>query len=507
MRKTTVRIILSAISILYTEGYAREKYEGFPAVINPINLNGQNGFAINGSYQSFSPFDLGASVSWAGDINGDGIKDILIGDEVINSFAGQTYVVFGSKRLWPNSTSVLNLNGANGFTINGINANDNSGTVSGAGDVNNDGIDDILIGAPYASNKAGQCYIVFGSKSPWSATINLADLNGGNGFVINGINANDNSGYAVSGISDVNADGIDDILIGAWGVNNSTGQSYVLFGSKNPWPQTINLSDLDGTNGVTINGINGNDYSGWSVSGAGDVNADGIADFLIGAFAANAAAGQSYLIFGSKNAWPATINLSDLDGNIGFVINGINEHDGSGSSVSRAGDVNADGVDDILIGAPGANNQAGQSYILFGSRNSWPSAINLSSLNGNNGFIINGVNANDSSGSAVSEAGDVNADGIADFLIGAPGQTFPNQAQGNSYVIFGSNASWAANFYLYTLNGNNGFAINGINSIDNCGFSVSGLEDVNGDGIDDVIIGSPNAINYIGQGYVIFGQR
>ena len=137
--------------------------------------------------------------------------------------------------------------------------------------------------------------------------------------------------------------------------------------------------------------------------------------------------------------------------------------------------------------------------------------FNLSTLNGSNGFAINGIAAYDQSGESVSSAGDVNGDGFDDLIIGANGaDPYGITWTGQSYVVFGSNSGFGASFNLSTLNGSNGFAINGIASYDFSGFSVSSAGDVNGDGFDDLIIGAPNTdpngINGAGQSYVVFGQ-
>ena len=206
---------------------------------------------------------------------------------------------------------------------------------------------------------------------------------------------------------------------------------------------SLNLSDLNGANGFAINGIKSGDNSGVSVSSAGDVNSDGIADLIIGAFFASpngTSSGQSYVVFGKSTGWSATLNLSDLNGANGFAINGIKSGDNSGSSVSSAGDVNSDGIADLIIGAFFASpngTSSGQSYVVFGKSTGWSATLNLSDLNGANGFAINGIKSGDNSGSSVSSAGDVNSDGIADLIIGAPSADPNGIPSGQSYVVFG----------------------------------------------------------------------
>lgn len=154
------------------------------------------------------------------------------------------------------------LNGRNGFALNGIHPGDWSGySVSEAGDINGDGIDDIIIGASRVNNNAGQSYVVYGRKEqPWDAEIDLFTLNGTNGFILNGISGRSNGDISVSAAGDVNRDGIDDILIGACLGNDDAGQSYVVFGNKEPRPAVINLVDLTGAYGANANDFVGQSY-------------------------------------------------------------------------------------------------------------------------------------------------------------------------------------------------------------------------------------------------------
>ena len=355
----------------------------------------------------------------------------------------------------------------------------------------------------------------------------LSDLDGTNGFQINGVNSYDYSGFSVSSAGDMNGDGIDDIIIAAsngydyeGSAKARTGESYVVFGSENWSTQILELSDLDGTNGFQINGINGGgggaDKGGTYVSSAGDVNGDGVDDIIIGASLADpnskADAGESYVVFGSENWSTQTLELSDLDGTNGFKINGISSGDRSGRSVSSAGDVNGDGLNDIIVGALN-----GSDYVVFGSENWSSQTLELSDLNGTNGFRIDGINRNDNSrtGTFVSSAGDVNGDGIDDFVLGASSargswdKTY-GFGSGESYVVFGSENWSSRTLDLSELDGTNGFQINGVNSYDYSGSSVSS-GDVNGDGINDIIIGAPgadpSAFANSGEVYVVFGSE
>ncbi|MBN3895044.1 MAG: FG-GAP repeat protein [Nostoc sp. NOS(2021)] len=165
---------------------------------------------------------------------------------------------------------------------------------------------------------------------------------------------------------------------------------------------------------------------------------------------------------------------------------------------------------DLIIGAPNASPNvpySGQSYVVFGSKGAFDASINVSTLNGTNGFAINGINPGDDSGISVSSAGDINGDGIADLIIGAPNASPNGDDSGQSYVVFGSKSGFGAQLNLSTLNGTNGFAINGINPGDYSGSSVSSAGDINGDGFDDLIIGAQDAGTFSGQSYVLFGGK
>ena len=406
------------------------KANGFNAVINLRSLNAGDGFRIddenNGGHWS------GESIS-AGDVNGDGYDDIIIGShraDYNGGDSGSTYVVFGKESGF-RTTDLSELDGSDGFRIDGASAGDLSGYSVATGDVNGDGYDDVIIGAQYADYNgihSGSTYVVFGKESGFSRTTALSELDGSDGFRIDGDSANDSSGYSVSLAGDINGDGYDDIIVSARQTDSNehraNGSSYVIFGKESGFSRTMNLSELDGSNGFRM------DLSGRSVSSAGDVNGDGYDDIIIEASRAGVASSLgplTYVVFGKESGFSRTVNLSELDGSDGFGINR------SGGSVSSAGDFNGDGYDDIIIGAKEADSNGGQnsesSYVVFGKESGFSRRMDLSELDGSDGFRIDGGSAI-IDGLSVSSAGDVNDDGYDDIMIG-------KSVYGTSYIIYG----------------------------------------------------------------------
>ena len=335
-----------------------------------------------------------------------------------------------------------------------------------------------------------------------SGNILLSSLNGTNGFKLYGENNNDNSGNSLRVVGDINGDGKNDLLIGADGypAGSCIGRSYVMFGGAGVGSGGhILLGSLTGANGFKLDGENNNDQSGYSVSAAGDINGDGDADLLIGALVLSRGCnkGRSYVVFGGPGVGSSgDILLSSLNGTNGFKLDGENNNDISGYSVSTADDINGDGYADLLIDAYGYPNGTakGRSYVVFGGPGVGSSGdILLGSLTGANGFYLDGENDNDNnfnSGLTVSAAGDINGDGYVDLLIGADGYPAGSN-KGRSYVVFGGpGVGSSGDILLSSLNGTNGFKLDGENNGDASGVSVSAAGDINGDGIADLLIGA-----------------
>ncbi len=322
----------------------------------------------------------GFSVASAGDVNGDGFDDVIVGAYYGaggDPYAGESYVVFGHGGPFDPSLDFADLDGSNGFRLGGVANGDNAGfSVASAGDVNGDGFADLVVGAPHAEGggygyAAGESYIVFGTDEGFDAVVDLADLNGRNGFRADGFTGGDYSGISVASAGDVNGDGYDDLIIGAYlaGGDAFSGVSYVVFGDRGRFAD-VDLGALDGTDGFRIDG-DMSDYSGRSVASAGDVNGDGFDDIIIGAPGCGCYAGSAYVVFGHAGSFAPSIAVTALDGDNGFILEGIEDYDRTANSVASAGDVNGDGFADVIVGAPAADagggaDGGGESYVVFG---------------------------------------------------------------------------------------------------------------------------------------------
>ncbi len=310
------------------------------------------------------------------------------------------------------------------------------------------------------------------AKNP--SGVNVAELSLSHGFP-----------PSVSGLGDFNGDGIADLAVGDpfldTGMFNGGG-AYVVYGHTSALNQ-LPLTNLDPGHGAVISGSAFGDFVGGfqGLKNAGDMNGDGFDDLLLGSSSAKA----GYVVFGRPDQ-PSSI--SALDGNNGFTI---------GNSYSRAlvggSDFNGDGYGDILIGS---ENKAS---VIFGHQGNFTPQIQVSTLDGTNGFTISGAIT------VLAGGGDFNGDGYDDFVLSSPQDPLGwITGAGSAYVVFGKGSGFAPNFDVSQLTGFNGFRIRGFELQQFVGDTASISADYNGDGFDDLLIGAPGT--GAGSAYVIYGH-
>jgi VCBS repeat-containing protein len=457
--------------------------------------------------------NAGTSLAGGLDVNGDGRADIAIGsvglDPTGRANAGGVHVVFGDSDLPGNIT--LGGTEAAGFRIIGARSTDQAGiSVALIDDMNGDGLAEIAVGAPgydiSGVTNAGGVFVVFGKAN--STEVDLAQVaNGNGGFLIRGANLSDGMGSSIANVGDMNGDGRGDLVVGAHLANApgfDTGAAYVVFGKATGG--AVNVGAM-GAQGFAITGGSANDHVGFSVAGVGDVNGDGRADVAIGARFSDlngTDSGSAFVVFGKTSA--AAVNLSSLGAN-GFRIGGADAGDLASAALSAAGDVNGDGLADILVGASAADPSGaatGAAYVVYGKAGT--AAVNLGTL-GTGGFRIGGEADADLFGGSVAAVGDVNGDGLGDFIFGAPGNDETGQDAGAVYLLFGR-AGGFESFAMAELT-EGALRLTGTSVGDTLGTAVSRAGDVDGDGLMDFLVSAPLAdapANASGAAWLVFGQ-
>jgi hypothetical protein len=415
---------------------------------------------------------VGYAVSAAGDVNGDGYGDVIIGADkymVTVDAEGAAFGFYGSARGLAEDPDWLVGGGIKGHAF--------GNAVSSAGDVNGDGYDDILVGAYLYKEQdlklpdEGAAFLYYGSEDGLSLMPGWKKLSG---------QREAQFGYAVNSAGDVNADGYNDVIIGARyfeGPENviNEGAAFVYYGSGE------GLSD--NADWVAFGGLPSAGF-GSAVASAGDINQDGYDDVIIGAPGAFNGWGMVSLYLGSETG---------LQDEVEWTVVG-SSNASFGRSVALAGDVNADGCDDVIIGAPYADSGIAQDvggvFLYLGSPEG---------LGGQPTWQTFGTQFNERFGFIVSSAGDINLDGFADVLVSAPAYTDGQQYEGAVYVYSGSSSGLNTfpNWWAY---GNKAEAY--------FGYALSSAGDVNRDGLVDLIVGTPEyklETNIVGRAFVYLG--
>ncbi len=451
---------------------------------------------------------LGSAACAFGDLNGDGYKDLVTSAPrahgPVGTGAGQTYIFFGT----PTFPDTIDLTQTDAdVTIYGMVVNEWSGSALASGDLNGDGFDDLVIGALYSysgsGSHAGRVYVLFGGEvfpPQWDLSTDSADViiaGGGSGYRL---------GEAVA-CGEINGDGIADLVVSAPYADtpNATdgGEVYVFWGNDN-WDTEIELQSQPAD--LTVQAEATSNHLGVAIA-TGDVNGDANDDLLIGTPQANPAgrllAGIVYLVYG-ESSMPDTINLSNVSADVQIL--GAESGDRLGTGVA-IGDMNIDGHQDIIVGAPYAasvnGGDAGEIYVIAGASYLDPT-FDLNSRPPE--MLVSGAALNDYTGSALA-VGDVNADGHGDLLIGVPNADVGGGIEaGISYVIYGRSPlpPW-----MDLGVGHADITIYGVLDNDLVGQAMA-VGDINSDGFGEIIIGATGVDtpggNSAGETYVIFGD-
>ncbi|MDW8328155.1 MAG: integrin alpha, partial [Anaerolineales bacterium] len=419
--------------------------------------------------------EFGASVASAGDVNGDGYSDVIVGARYFDNGEtneGRAFVYHGS---------ASGLSATANWTAESNQASAEFGaSVGSAGDVNGDGFSDVIVGAPFFDNDEtdeGRAFVYHGSASGLSATANwTAESN----------QAGAEFGYSVASAGDVNGDGYSDVIVGARYFDNGQtdeGRAFVYHGSASGLSATPNWTAESNQAGAGF---------GWSVGSAGDVNGDGYSDVIVGAYFFDNGElneGRAFVYHGSASGLSATAN---------WTAESNQAHAGFGISVASAGDVNGDGYSDVIVGARlfdnGEDNE-GRAFVYHGSASGLSTTPNWTaeSNQGSGGFGAE-------FGYSVGSAGDVNGDGFSDVIVGARWFDNGQSNEGRAFVYHGS-ASGLSATPNWTAESNQAGA--------EFGWSVGSAGDVNGDGYSDVIVGArffDNGESNEGRAFVYHGS-
>ena len=455
--------------------------------------------------------NIGTSLAFLGDLNGDGRQELAIGapmwrSDITSYSAGAVFIVQGTANL----SNVTLMSEPQNMVRPTDSAAIESGfglKVTGVGDIDADGIPDVAISAPYFNGSSGyESGLVYLLRGNTNGTLSLPqDDKDMLGWQFFGASERSSLGWSVTAAGDFNGDGYDDTLLGAPFASTSgaadAGQAVLILGG-------LPNQDLKR---LTVWGQNPGDWLGYSVAGGGDINGDGLSDVVIsapdaditGLSSTSGDAGAVYVLYGNKEE---QFSLTDAAAGVnGRLIKGFSEQHSAGHSVAMVGDVNGDGYADMLIGAPDHLSSQGAAWLVWGGADN--SQLDLSNPGNRAVSFYSSTQPAGQLGASVAAAGDFNCDGYADFILTAPGaNNGAGEDSGISYLIFGKpTASWTSEVNVSPY----GFraALNGTASGDaSFGIAVAGNGDINGDGLPDIVVSFPNALEGRGASKILLGS-
>jgi hypothetical protein len=344
--------------------------------------------------------------------------------------SGSAFVIFGASSIvGPVSTSALN--GSNGFRIDGEAAGDEAGSVA-SGDLNNDSIDDLIVGAP----GAGAVYVIYGKAGTFPPVLSLSSVANVTGFKIQGEAAGDTAGASVAAAGDFNGDGLADLVIGAPGLFGIPGAAYILFGQTSGFTDVVNLANLDRAAGIKLQGLATDDATGSAVSAAGDVNGDGFADVIIGAKGADPAgneSGTAYIVYGfdtrvNVRSNGESITFTESDGDV--VTIKLSQGGLIAEDIVLAPDGTIQSLDLTRFAGPsligghvkplnisiGVKTTGGDGFTKIGFLNADGVALGKFKLQGDLGRLVAGFNSGGVAAKSISIAGNLGSVGGAGAL-------------------------------------------------------------------------------------------